>query len=369
MVRDAFRLLLQQTARRVRAGVRSSATLRMQRQHVAYLLERLPGGTPLKRVDARRIARVLELEAGGRRRRLSGGTLRKRASTLRQALKLARGRAPRFPEIPYCYRPKCDHLPDFDAYQRMRDALPLERRLWFVVATWTGQRAGDVERMRREDLDCNAGWVRIRSSKTRRFEGARFAAAPELLREMSAHWAALPAGAKLVTAWPHVSSQLSRLSERLELPRTTAHRLRHTFFTWFIQSNGFTAELLELGGWKDLTIPARVYAHAAPVRLKEQIGRLHRLVVLRLAPQKISREREPEPTSVGMVPKEVGPALLQAAPAPEPAHNDHAERAQDGNAGGAVKPSGETPDRQRHFPVGADRIELSTNGLRVRCAA
>jgi len=332
----------------------------MQQQHVEYLLERLPGRTPLDQVDARRIARVLELEAGGRRRRLSGGTLRKRASTLRQALKLARGRAPAFPEIPYNYTPSTQHLPDFDAYQKLRDALPLERRLWFVVATWTGQRAADVERMTRDDLNVDAGWVRIRSSKTRRFVGVRFAAAPELLRELGAHWRDLPAGAKLVPAWPHVSSQLSRLSERLELPRTTAHRLRHTFFTWFIQSNGFTAELLELGGWKDLTIPARVYAHAAPVRLQEQIGRLHRLVVLRLAPQKVSRMREPEPTTVDAVSKEVGPAVLRTPPAPEPAHGDHAGRAQDGK---------QALSRQEGEPVGAERIELSTNGLRVRCRA
>jgi integrase len=370
-IRAAFRLLLQHTTVRVLAGVRSPATLRMQRQHVEYLLERLPGRTPLHQVDARRIARVLEAEAGGRRRRLSGGTLRKRASTLRQALKLAGCRVPRFPDIPYAYQPSADYLPDFDAYQKLRDELPLERRLWFVVATWTGQRAGDVEKMRREDLNVDAGWVRIRSSKTRRFAGARFAAAPELLRELGAHWRELPAGAKLVAAWPHVSSQLSRLSERLELPRTTAHRLRHTFFTWFVQSNGFTPELLELGGWKDLTIPAQVYAHAAPVRLQEQIGRLHRLVVQRLAPQKTSRavssridtgRREPEPISLGMVPIEMGPRALEAPRAPGPAHDDHAVRAQDGHL---------DPGRQvdARGLVGAERIELSTNGLRVRCRA
>ena len=343
----------------------------MQRQHVEYLLERLPGRTPLAQVDARRIARVLELEAGGRRRRLSGGTLRKRASTLRQALKLAGGRVPAFPEIPYSYQPKPDHLPDFDAYQKLRDALPFGRRLWFVVATWTGQRAADVERMKREDLNVDAGWVRIRSSKTRRFVGSRFAAAPELLRELATHWRALPAGAKLVPSWPHVSSQLSRLSERLELPLTTAHRLRHTFFTWFIQSNGFTAELLELGGWRDLTIPARVYAHAAPVRLQEQIGRLHRVVVQRLAPQKISRaravssridtalSREPGPISISDGAERDGAGAVDAAPAPEPAHERPCRRAQDGN---------QDAPRQGGRPVGAERIELSTNGLRVRCA-
>lgn len=355
-MRDAFRLLLQRTEHRVAAGVRSPATLAMQRQHVRYLLERVPAGTPLESLTPRRIARVLELEGRGRRRQLSGGTLRARASTLRQALQLARGRAPRFPEIPYRYVPRAEHLPDLASYQRLRDALPLARRLWLVVATWTGQRASDVERMRREDLDCDRSWVLVRSTKTRK-PAHRIHAAPELLRELADHWRALPVGAKLVAPWPHVSSQLTRLSERLELPRTTAHRLRHTFFTWYVAANGFTAELLELGGWKDLTIPALVYAHAAPVRLQEQIERTHRLVVERLAPQKISRRREPEPSTVGMGPTVLGRQQLRAAAAPEPAHADHAIREQEGIV-------------ERFFRsglVGAERIELSTNGLRVRC--
>jgi integrase len=360
-VRDAFRLLLHRTAGRVIAGTRSPGTLHMQRVHAEYFTELLGARTPLERLDARRLARALAIAGRGRReyaggrRRLSGGTLRKYASTLRQTLLLARGRAPKLPELPYRYRPNTEHLPDFAAYQRLRDALPAHRRLWLVVAVWTGQRLADVERMRREDLDVDAGWVRIRSTKTKR-PAQRFAAAPELLRELADHWRALPPGAKLVPAWSHVSSQLARLSERLQLPRTTAHRLRHTFFSWFVGANGFTPELLELGGWKDLTIPALVYAHVAPVRLAEQMQRTHQLVVERRSPQRISREREPEPLSSAAVAKESGAAGLPGPAAPDtcpegPPTGSGWDRSLPAGGGEVVGPAG---------------IEPATRGLKVR---
>src|SRR5262245_4613497 len=111
---DAFRALLMQTSRRAAADVRSSATLAMQRQHVRYWLEHIPPATRLEHLTSARLARAVEAEAVGRRelvgghvRRLSGGTLRKRVSTLRQALELARpGRVPQLPEIPYRYTPR-----------------------------------------------------------------------------------------------------------------------------------------------------------------------------------------------------------------------------------------------------------------------
>jgi integrase len=355
VVRHAFELLLQRTQRRVKAGTRSPATLAMQRQHVRYLLERVSPRTPLERLTPARIAQVLQLEERGRRgRQLSGGTLRKRASTLKQALELA-GRRPRLPEIPYEYVPAAEHLADYAAYCKLRDALPANRRAWFVVAVWTGQRSSDVERMRREDLDCDARWVRIRAWKTRRRRpGGRFYAAPELVAELADHWRALPKGAKLVAAWPHVSSQLTRLAARLGLPRTTAHRLRHTFFTWFVQANGFTAELLELGGWKDLTMPSRVYAHAAPIRVREQIERTHRLVVERRSSPKTSRKREREPAAPGAVPSDAGSGQQATGQTPKPAHEDHASQGQDAIV--ALPVGGK--------PVGAEGIEPSTNGLR-----
>jgi integrase len=323
----------------------------MQRQHVRYLLERVDADTPLARFTPARIAQILEREAEGRLRPLASGTLRKRAYTLHQALKLA-GRRPRMPEIPHRYVPRIEHLPDFAAYERLRDELPAHRRLWFVAAVWTGQRSSDVERMVREDLDVAGRSVMIRSTKTKQ-PRRRFHAAPQLVAELADHWRQLEPGAKLVTSWPHAHSDLTYLSKRLELPRITPQRLRHTFFSWFVGANGFTAELLELGGWRDLTIPSLVYAHAAPTRLREQIERMDELIVGRRAPHKISREGEREPATPGAVPDDAGPREFSSRVAPKPAHTDHAAGEQDAIV---ALPLGEAL-------VPRDRVELSTHGF------
>jgi len=375
---DALTLVLDETRRRVEAGVRSAGTLSMHEAHARYLLERIGPTFPLARLTERKVEAVLEEEARGRRklsdgsvRALSGGTMRKRACTLRRALILSHRkgwlrRVPEFPDIPYRYRPAGEHLPSYASYARLRDALPPHRRLWLVLAVWTGQRFADVERMRREDFKADYHAVRLRSTKT--YVGPRwFHAPPELVKELADHWRALPDGAKLVEAWPHVSSQLTRLSARLQLPRTTAQRLRHTFYTWYVAANGFNAELLEHGGWKDMTVPSRVYAHAAPKRLQEQIERTHAMVVgSRRSPRKASRKREPAVVP-GMVPEnDSGGAGVDSTGAPETSTRAPEPRELDGGAAGSSPDAAILAASGPKSRVGVERIELSTNGLRVR---
>jgi integrase len=384
--RDAFGLLLRRTARRVAGGTRSPATLAMQREHARYLLERIGAETPVARLTPRRIAQLLEEEGAGRRRPLSGNTLRKRASTLSQAIELARGRAPKLPEIPYEYRPKVTYLEDLRAYERLRDALTPEQRLWFVVAVWTGQRRSDVERMVREDFDPEQPFVVVRSTKTGRRVGVRIHASAELVRELRARWGQLPAGGKLVPAWPNANKSLCRVCARLDVPRVTTKSLRHTFFTWYVAANGFTAELLEIGGWKDLQMPARVYAHALPVRFRSQIDRTFAVAKsLRLGPQK-ARKRTAKvhldgsavlpgtkSASRGGAPplsrvtlgssqgeKKMGPAVLQAPPAPD-------TRPEGLVHGTGLDPRGPRRREQaERTSVGPAGFEPATYGLKVR---
>ncbi len=346
--RDAFGLLLQRTARRVEGGTRSPATLAMQRQHARYLLERIGAHTPVDQLTPRRIAKLLEKEQAGRRWKLSGNTLRKRASTLSQALELVRGRPPRLPEIPYEYRPQVSYLEDLHAYERLRDALTPEQRLWFVVAIWTGQRCSDVERMVKEDFDPTLPFVVVRSTKTGQRTGVRIHASAELVRELRAHWEQLPTGAKLVPAWPHANTSLRRACDRLEMPRLSTKGLRHTFFTWYVAANGFTAELLAIGGWKDLQMPARVYAHALPVRFRSQIDRTFAVAKsLRLGPRKVS-----SPEFSGKRSGAEGVAST-SGPVTRP----------EGLAHGTGLDPTSARKRRRVGPAG---IEPATNGLKVR---
>lgn len=359
-VGGAFRALLQRTARRVEGGTRSPATLAMQRQHARYFLERIGRATPVAALTPHRIAQLLEQERAGRRRLLSGNTLRKRASTLSQALELARGRAPKLPEIPYEYRPQVTYLRDLAAYERLRDALTPAQRLWFAVAVWTGQRRSDVERMRREDFDPAAPFVVVRSTKTGRRVGVRIHAAAELVRELREHWLRLQPGEKLVPAWPHANTTLRRICAKLDMPHLSTKALRHTFFTWYVAANGFTAELLEIGGWKDLQMPARVYAHALPVRFRSQIDRTFAVAKsLRIGPRKSLAKAKAGTTSRGVVPNEVGRSVLVAPTAPDTRPERRA-------AGTGWDPRHPPPQQQAaKVPVGPTGIEPVTYGLKV----
>jgi integrase len=326
----------------------------MQRQHTRYLLERIGAQTPIDQLTARRIAKLLEEERGGRLgRELSGGTLRKRAYTLSQAIELARGRAPQLPEIPYAYRPRTVFLPNFDAYAALRDRLQPRHRLWLAVALWTGQRQSDVERMVKEDFDPRGPFVIVRSTKTRAGRaGVKIHPASELVRELRAHWEMLPAGGKLVPSWPQPNSTLRWHCSKLGLPAITTHSLRHTFFTWYVAANGFTPELLEIGGWSDLRIPALVYAHALPVRFRGQIERTVAMATkLRRAPRKSS--------SAGFSAKRRGTdaAANSVGPDTRPEGLVH-------GTGLDPKPPA-TVKQRRGGVVPRDRVELSTHGFSV----
>jgi integrase len=352
-VGDAFAALLQRTARRIAGGTRAAGTLAMQEQHVAYLLERLPAATPLTEVTDQRIAELLELEGAGRTGKpLSGSTLRKRANTLSQAIELATGRAPQLPEIPFSYRPRTAFLPHADAAQKLLDVLSPDRRVWFALALWTGQRRADVEAMRREDFDPVERWVVVRSQKTRRFTGVKIHAASELIRELGPHWAMLQPGEKLVRPWPAVNAGLLYWCDRLGMPRISSHTLRHTFFTWYVAANGFTPELLEIGGWKNLTIPAQVYAHALSVRFEDQIERTAAIATaLRTRSSQLRRNDPAEKKRADGV-------------TPPPARATHPEGL---SAGMDLerRPPKSTDQPSKKAPVPRDRVELSTHGFSV----
>ncbi len=352
-VGDAFAALLQRTARRIAGGTRSAGTLAMQEQHVAYFLQRLPAATALAEVTDARIAELLNLEAAGRKGKpLSGATLRKRASTLSQAIELATGRAPELPEIPYAYRPRTTYLPHADAAEKLLDVLSPDRRVWFALALWTGQRRADVEAMRREHFDPVERWVIVRSQKTRRFTGVKIHAAPELIREVGPHWAMLQPGEKLVRAWPAVNAGLRYWCDRLGMPRISSHTLRHTFFTWYVAANGFTPELLEIGGWKNLNIPAQVYAHALAVRFEDQIERTAAVATaLRSRPSQLRRNSPAEKR---------GPDEAATSSGPD-THPEGLSAGMDLER----RPPKSTNQPSTKEPVPRDRVELSTHGFSV----
>jgi integrase len=346
--------------------VRSAATLAMQRQHVAYLLERLPSQLRVTEIDEAVIERLVSGEAAGRRRRADGTirplaptTILKRLSTLRRALKIQKrrrtiDRIPEFPEILAEYQPDVKYIPTHLEALRIADELPEHRAEWFWLALCTGQHPSDVERMTREDLDPEEGWVRVRNTKNRRFAGIRIACPAELARVFRARWRELPAGARLVAPWSHVSSQLPAVCERLGLPRYTAKSLRHTFFTWMISKAGITKAVMEIGGWSNFDMVCKVYGHALPPQFRAAVKAFDQVAAKgRRRRQKVSVGVT---SAVGAAKKEVPSTGVTST-----------------GGGRIAGPAGRSPvrtgtvarDRVVHS-VGAVGIEPTTNGLRVR---
>jgi integrase len=369
---EAFDALLHETAARVESGVRSAATLEMQRQHVRYLLTRLPASTPLAEIDEAVIDQLATVEGQGRRKRADGvirpittSTIKKRLSTLSRALKLQKrkrgiDRLPEFPEILSSYRPDMKFIATFAEARKIAHRLPEHRAAWFWLALWTGQHPSDVERMTKADMQPvgKDRWVLVRNTKNRRFSGTRIACPAELANVFGDRWAELKPGASLVEPWPHVSSQLPYLCECMDLPRYTAKSLRHTFFTWMISKVGITKAVMEIGGWSTYEMVVKVYGHALMPQFRDAVQALDTFVSDERGRQKNKKNLPPALQAPEGKAAEgtVAPSVLQAPTGPVKPTTD----------GSIVSRAGKK-DRGNENPqsVGAERIELSTNGLRV----
>lgn len=362
---EALDALIAETTARVSGRVRSAATLEMQRQHVAYILERLPPTLPVAEINEAVIEALVTGEGAGRRKRADGtirplanSTVLKRLSTLRRALKIQKrrraiDRIPEFPEILSEYQPDVKFIPTFLEAQRIADELPPERAQWFWLALWTGQHPSDVERMTRDDIDPRrGGWVRVRNTKNRKFAGVRIGCPAHLARIFRARWRELGAGERLVLPWSHVSSQLPDVCERLKLPRYTAKNLRHTFFTWMIAKVGITKAVMEIGGWSTYEMVLKVYGHALPPQFDAAVKALDKFAA--------DGRRQMQKLAAGAG-NAVGEVKEVAVPGAGNTEDGRIARTGDG----PVR-TGTVAQQHRVHSVGAVGIEPTTSGLRVR---
>jgi integrase len=295
----ALALLLEHTARRVRDGVRSVHTLRMQSVHVAWLTDqRLPaelaeqlgaitlGAVRLELLTAPLLVALVEhwrTHGGAGGRALGLGSVAKRKSTLARSLRLAveRGELASMPQMPELalppLRPRMRVLRDHAQLLTLLAALPPRRAEWVSVAVWTCQRPGDVERMRWSDVDLRSPTpsMIIRSTKTRKPHGIRCKVPGPLVQTLTTRLERLqdsgfsPAPTDpVVDPWPNVSRVLPLVCVRLGLPPMSAMDLRHTGFSWMVRRKGITRAAQEWGGWSDFQMLSKYYAHALPAGLE-----------------------------------------------------------------------------------------------------
>jgi integrase len=287
--------LLEHTARRVRDGVRSPHTLRMQTWHVGWLSDRLLPSELAAQLGAATLGAV-RLDAftapalftliehfrnvggvGGRP--LSVKSTAKRKCTMGRALRLAveRGELAAMPQLPEIgsapQRPRIRVLKTHAELRLLLSLLPQRRAEWVSLAVWTCQRPSDVDRMTWADVDLRSATpsMIIRSTKTRRPWGMRVKSPAPLVQMLTTRSqrlqdAGTPPGLTdpLVDAWPNVSRVLPLVCVRNGLPLLTAMQLRHTGFSWMVRRLGLTRAAQEWGGWSDFQMLSLYYAHALP---------------------------------------------------------------------------------------------------------
>ncbi len=281
---DAIGLLLVDCEELVRAGKRSPETLSFYKTkagHLIRLLETSSSGqyVPLSLTALR--ARDADNYVSERRREgVSENTISKELVALRAALKRARraglwrGDPAEVCPIGFApeYKPRTRWLTQHEL-QLLLAELTADRaaRVAFIVATSACWR--ETERARCEDVDLDAGRVRIRGTKRPGRRRLVPLVSPEQ-RTLAAYAMRYAEGSQgaLFRPWSNARRDLREACQRADIDPCSPNDLRRTFATW-LHAAGATPDLLApLMGHSDTRMVERVYGRLSVSDLARRLG-------------------------------------------------------------------------------------------------
>ena len=134
-------------------------------------------------------------------------------------------------------------------------------KLMVMIALWTGMRAGEIKRLRWEDIDWEAGVIRVRPGKTH--EERRV----PLLEPLREFLSPLRKPSGPVVGEYEYKPSFRRAVRRANIQDFHFHDLRHTFATRLVMAGVDLRTVAELLGHKTLRMVMR-YAHFAPGQLE-----------------------------------------------------------------------------------------------------
>lgn len=190
-------------------------------------------------------------------------TVGKELITLRRALKeeheqcpLPRNPRDVIPKWTVRYEPKDRHLSS-NEFLRVLNKAPARRKLWLVVAVYTGANLSELERMDWSDIDLAAGVIRIRGRKRQ----SRFRIVP--IAEPLRPWleAARPKIGRGVVLghWGNVRRELDRYADNAGVPGFTPNDLRRTYASWLKQAGNDSRVVADLLGHSSTRMVDLVY--------------------------------------------------------------------------------------------------------------
>lgn len=210
------------------------------------------------------------------REQASRETIRKELCVLRRALDLAHRRglasplpADVLPRFRTRYVPRKQWLSQTQVWE-LAEQLEPARKLWLIVAVYTGARLSELERLDWHDVSFEEGQVHIRGRKT--LQSDRMVPVhPRLLRMLAGM---RRVRGPLLAAWPNVRRDLALACKRAGVPRVTPNDLRRTFASWLVQAGESSYVVSQLLGHSSSHMVERVYGRLAQQTLRDAVSKL-----------------------------------------------------------------------------------------------
>ena len=163
---------------------------------------------------------------------------------------------------------------DDDEFERLLNELPDYSRRIVLAAAETGMRAGEIGRLKWEDVDLEAGELRVAQAKNKEFRVVPLTARLQaLLDEMRGEITAHPT--KPVFGTVDIKKGLAAALKRAGIEKhISLHSFRHQFATRALEAGVSTFHLQALGGWKSATMLQR-YGKVRNKALHEQMAKLN----------------------------------------------------------------------------------------------
>jgi integrase len=264
---------------------RNPKTVESYRQKARHLVRLLGAGTSVSHVTR---AACQEYRATRLKEGASEHSVYKEAVVLRLALAESgiEGVVPKFSAN---YKPVERHL-SIEQFGALLAALPVDRRLWVVLAAMLGGRDSEVIGLRWEDVDLEAGLVRIRGTKTASSD--RVAHIPPPVAALLAAAAPDPKTGLVVSKWTNRRRDMTaaywkvigweppkkwhlgaKKSASIKgAPRLSPNDLRRTFASWLKQQSVDSLVVAHMLGHTTSRMVETVYGRLA----SEQYARASR---------------------------------------------------------------------------------------------
>ncbi len=225
-------------------------------------------------------------------RAVSPATINRELSVLRCLLRLAKkwGYVREVPAFELAKEPKgrLRYLERDDAHRLLEACRPSQNPYLHAIVTLalhTGVRLGEILGLTWDRVDFSRGaivLVRTKSGEPRDLPmseavDAVLAALRDQRRAQDGHaLQGLVFCKRNGAAWGQIRTAFTVALKKAKITGFRFHDLRHTFASWLVMDGASLMEVKELLGHQDLGMTLR-YAHLAPGRLREAVGRLDRV--------------------------------------------------------------------------------------------